>query len=356
MSLSADIEQFLHEPTDYVALFRLIDACLEQGGAQGLANLRRLAEDVGYEIQRPAATCLLLFGEAGLNELAGIALAYPLSTKASHSLEAFPSIASGSALSPLSFVTSKDMAARLDGYLLQHPDLRGVAQRLLVQVLLAYKTDDDVATDVGRALTNLSMSEKPAARALFTATSARWIAVSDPVLAQYDALLSDHPNDESAFQAFFTAHPHLLDPLALEVWPQPRLYGYRTPDFIIRRADDSYLVIEIECPGKKLMTAASQATSHVTHAISQITEYDRYLMTKFSEMEKHFTSWDHPDLLVVCGIEELLNNGQRVALRNLNRGNRPQVVGFDWFTKRARAVTANILNGAVCLQENFRLI
>lgn len=362
MPWNADIERFIQAPTDPAGLYALIDACLAEGGAQGLANLRRLAEDKyggrfdAWEIQRPAGTCLILFGEAGLNELAGIARAFPLSLKASHSIEVLASIVSGSALSPLSFVTSKDMATRLDAFLLAHPELRSVAHKLLVELVLAYETDDDVTQWVGSALSNLVTCEKPAARALFTAMSTRWIAVSAPVLAEYDELVSNHPQDEPSFQAFFTAHPHLLDPLALQVWPQPNLCGYRAPDFIVRRADDSYLVIEIECPGKRLMTAASQATSHVTHAISQIAEYDRYLMTKFLEMEEHFTGWDQPDLLVVCGLEEVLNDAQRVALRNLNRGNRPKVVGFDWFAKRARAVSANVINGGVRVEQNFRLV
>ena len=82
----------------------------------------------------------------------------------------------------------------------------------------------------------------------------RWLTVSIPVVARYRALLTDNPDDEPTFQRFFSEHPEMLDPMVVDVWAQPRLHGAKEPDFILRRSDGSYLVVEIETPGKQIVT------------------------------------------------------------------------------------------------------
>jgi hypothetical protein len=76
--------------------------------------------------------------------------------------------------------------------------------------------------------------------------------------------------------------------MAVQVWPQPNLFGFRFPDFVVRRADDSYLVVEIEKPSKALVTAGGQLSADVTHAEQQTTDYRSYLMQHFADMRLHF--------------------------------------------------------------------
>jgi len=38
--------------------------------------------------------------------------------------------------------------------------------------------------------------------------------------------------------------------MAVQIWPQPNVLGSKFPDFVVRRADDSYIVVEIETPAK----------------------------------------------------------------------------------------------------------
>lgn len=352
MSLQHDTQHFIDTATGPDGFADLIDRCLAEGGATGLTCLRQLAEsDYGgmtykFELQSPAASLLILFGEPGLKELTDIALMGLHKRQAKMSMELLASIAAGSGTAPLSFV-SRNFAARLNDYLAANKHLSDIAQKHLTEILLAYTDDDDVAMNVGSVLSNLTTSSKPAAQKLFTAISARWLAISAPVLAAYESLITDDANNEPAFQRFLTAHPHILDPFAVEVWPQPDLYGFKAPDFIIRRADNTYVVVEIECPGKALITGGRQATFELTHAVSQVTDYDQFLMRKFSDLERHFPGWELPELLVVCGLEGSLDTDQRLALRNFNRGSRAKAVGFDWLSERAKAVSNNVVRGAI---------
>lgn len=356
MTLQSDVQHFIDTTTGPDGFAELINRCLTEGGATGLACLRQMAEsDYGgmtykFELQSPAASSLILFGEAGLGELAGIALKGLDRRQAKMSMELLASIAAGSGTAPLSFV-GHAYAAQLDAYLAANPHLSDIAQKHLTEIVLAYQDDDDVTMNVGSALSNLTTSSKPAARKLFAAISARWLAISAPVLTAYQALITSDANNEPTFQKFLTDHPQILDPFAVEVWPQPDLYGFKAPDFIIRRADNTYVVLEIECPGKGLITGGKQATSALTHAVSQVTDYDQFLMRKFSELELHFPGWELPELLVVCGLERSLDDDQRLALRNFNRGSRAKAVGFDWLAERAKAVSHNVVRGEIKVSD-----
>jgi hypothetical protein len=362
MALLEDIEAYVGRPQTLPRGIQLMEACVATGGAAGAYGLRRLAEDdyggmtFKYEVQAPAATCLLLFGAIGLGELAALARADLDSRSATLAMELFASISAGSAIAPMSFLPHGGLADALAAKLAAEPELRDVAHKRLVEIVLAYDNDDDVCFRVGSALTNLTTSETPAAKALFTALAARWTAVSAPTLAQFDDLIRTQPNDEPAFQAFLNEHPHLIDPFAIEVWPEPDLFGFQAPDYVVRRADNTYLVVEIECPGKQLVTQAGQIGADVTHAVAQATGYERYLMSKYADLRTAFPGWEQPDLLVVCGLEASLSAIQVTGLRDYNRRSGVRVVGFDWLGARARAVSANFIRGGVRLQEGLRLV
>lgn len=361
MNLRKDVDVYTQTAVGPEKLYELIARCIEVGGAEGLSSLRSMAEHdydgitFKFELQAPPASSLILFGEAGLKELAGIALADLNSRKAVLAMELLACIAAGSALAPLSMLQSGSLRQQLEEYLAVHPELRAACYPLLVDIVLAYETEFDATHRISSALSSLSMSEVPAAKVLSAAMSARWSATSIRVLREYDELIERQPENEPAFQHFLTQHPQILDPFAVQVWPQPNLYGAKAPDFILRRADDTYLVIEIECPSKKMVTGGLQPSADVTHAISQVTDYDHFLMKKFSELERHFPNWNTPDLLVVCGIEKDLSGQQRQALQNLNRVHHVRVVGFDWLAHRARAVSANVILGKVEVLEKLRL-
>ncbi|MEX5577632.1 Shedu anti-phage system protein SduA domain-containing protein [Pseudophaeobacter sp. A-200-2] len=117
-----------------------------------------------------------------------------------------------------------------------------------------------------------------AAKNLVQAVASRWFAIGDRTLQEYQDLIEDFSDDEPSFQQFFEANPQFLDPMAVEVWPEPNLFGSRKPDFVVKRSDGSYLVVEIECPSKALITKAGHPSADVTHAEHQATDYRKYMM------------------------------------------------------------------------------
>jgi hypothetical protein len=253
------------------------------------------------------------------------------------------SIAAGSALRPLSFMRDVELAAKIEAARAATPQLAELCRAHLIDFILSIEDEDDVAFRVGSSISCLTWSEVPAAKELFAALSARWLAVSKPILDRYERLIIDQPDNEPVFQTFLTEHPQLLEPMAVQIWPQPDLFGSRFPDFVVRRADDSYVVVEIERPSKSLVTAGGHLSADVTHAEQQATDYRSYLMQRFADARFHFPNFDDPDCLVVTGLERSLDPRQRAVLRDANRHrHRLRIVGFDWLADRARAVASNI--------------
>ena len=193
------------------------------------------------------------------------------------------------------------------------------------------------------------------AKEIFAALSSRWLTISEPLLQRYEDLIAANPESEPVFQTFFTEHPQLLDPMAAEVWPQPRLHGAEIPDFVIRRFDDSYVVVEIETPAKQLVTMTNQISASVTYAVAQAAEYRRFI-ERLPNAQMHFPKIDQVACLVVVGLGKGLTESQQQALRNFNREHYGlQVVGFDWLAHRGRAVRENLIKTGLPVRTHTRV-
>jgi hypothetical protein len=352
------VEDFIAKRGDPVELHWLLNECVALGTLEALTCVRRLYEsdyggmtfnnDYGgitfnHELKAPAASTLVFWGQTGVQALLDGMRAYPTSKNKSLCVQLLSHLAAGSALPPLAFVLDDALAAKIEAACAAAPDLPDFCRARLVDLVLSVDSDDDVASLVGSGFTTSSMSDVPSAKELFAALSARWLAVSRPVLERYDALMVNEGDKESAFQRFLTDHPQLLDPMAVQIWPQPNVLGSKFPDFVVRRADDSYIVVEIETPAKILVTSGGQLSAEVTHAEQQATDYRTYLMQRFQDARLHFPNFDDPDCLVVIGLERDLDARQKTALRDAHRHrHRLRIVGFDWLADRARTVAGNI--------------
>ncbi|MER8599358.1 DUF4263 domain-containing protein [Mesorhizobium sp. M1339] len=177
------------------------------------------------------------------------------------------------------------------------------------------------------------------------------------MLGEYERLIREAPSHEPSFQDFFSRHPQLLDPMARQVWAQPDFHGALQPDFVIRRFDDSYLVVEIQCPAKKLVTLAGQVAQAAAHAEMQALAYEDFLSTRITEARCHFPNFHRADCLVVVGLQDSLTSGQKQALDRANRRKQnSQIVAFDWLLERGRAIVRNVSEGPVEVIGKHRVV
>lgn len=357
-SLSTRTEQFIAHSADFHEYFTLLSDCVISGTLEGMACVQRLYSDeydgftYNSEFKSPAGVALLCWKEIGVNALCEAALNLQTFKNISICFQVLASVAAVSkSLTRLMPVYDEKVVSVITE-ILKDRHLSKYCRSKLVEFILSLP-EDNIWIQAGTSLMALSFGEIDTVHELIRALSARTLTVSRPILDSFEKLMVTHPDDEQSFQVFLTKHPQLLDPIVHAVWPQPNIHGAKEPDFVVRRSDNSYLIIEIESPAKPLITSSTnQLTAEVTHAEKQVTDYRSFLMHRFQEAQSHFPDFDEPDCLVVIGMEGALTLEQSAALRDANRQrHRLKIVGFDWLLKRSTAVLNNIIQSGVDVSQ-----
>jgi hypothetical protein len=340
--------------------YEILRDCIADGGAAALAAAQLLAEDMhdgityNFELKSPAALALIAFAQPGLQALVELATRTPTSKNRSLCLTILSSVAANSLPSRLTLRTpdSQIMTRVVDT--LSQTALSDAARSALREYVLSIDGESEAVSAVGSELSRADWFEndEAAIEELFAALAARRIAIGPRTLRAFEGLIRDNPDDERVFHTFFERHPQLLDPAAAEVWSKPDLAGAREPDFVVRRTDDTYVVVEIETPGKALMTTANQLSAAATQAVAQATGYRAFLVERFPLSSTYFPRFSQPECLIVIGVEKNLSAPQLDALARDNRSRAGlRVVGYDWIARRALTVSRNVIEGRLTTQS-----
>lgn len=362
MPLRDDVELYIKQghPQE---LNNLLEACVRDGSLEALLCLSRLFEDMyggitfNYQLKAPAAWELACWGERGLDQLVASTLKAPTSKNVSLCLDILSHFASGDDFAVAPLFCDENRRARLHDLVVAHPELANQARSKLVEFMLSIEDESDLLGMIAGAFHKSGFTQAGIgpAKEVFAALSTRWLTISEPLLQRYESLIVSHPDNEPAFQKFLTENPQVLDPMAAEVWAQPRLHGAEIPDFVIRRFDDSYVVVEIETPIKHLVTSTNQLSASATYAVAQAAEYRRFI-ERLPAAQTHFPQIDHVACLVIVGLEKGLTTSQQQALRNFNREHSAlQVVGFDWVAQRGRTVRENLIKTGPPVRTHTRV-
>jgi hypothetical protein len=336
--------------------YKFLDEQIEDGKPSSLENVVELIKKADMaEIRIPCLYSLISWREKGLEELKTLA------ASGSHKFLS-------NALTILSIVIAEEKMLPHQGHFLGDKSLQKVnaiivsaqlekqARSILRELIISVPLDE-LMRSIGSSFSMMAITENLAAKELIKALSAKWLHFGPPTLEEYARLLNEHKNDEPVFQDFFTRYPQLLDPMAVKVWSKPALHGAWIPDFLIRRADDSYLVVEIECPGKSIITRNNHFSAEATHSEKQVIDYKAFINERIQEMRHHFPNIGEPDGLVIIGMETKLTISQKRALLITNNNKlKLKTVGFDWVLERATSIIKNISTGEVDVEEGYRAV
>jgi hypothetical protein len=349
MTLIARATDFIRAPNDDE--YDLLLDCISDGGTAALAATQMLAEDMydgftfNFELKAPAALSLIVFGQAGLHALVEMAVRTPTSKNRSLCLSTLASVATGSVTRSVALYVREERLRNRIVMEIREGSMADLARAALREYVLGIEDETDAVGAIGGQLQTAGWMDEgdKFIGELFSALAARRLAAGPTTIRAFERLIAQQSEDEPTFHRFFERHPQLLDPAAAEVWSKPDIVGAREPDFVVRRTDDTYLVVEIEVPGKRLMTDANQLSAAATQAIAQATDYRAFLLERFPLAAKHFPRFSEPECLVVIGDESALSEAQRAALARDNRSRAGlRVVGFDWIARRALAVSRNV--------------
>lgn len=335
----------------------LLRDCVRANDLSALVAVQRLYEDMyggftfNFELKAPAAFCLLCWGEAGIDALIEGLKRTPSSKNASLTLQILSAVAAGT--EPKFLFLPADLADLVRESIKANPALTSFARQRLTEYMLSLVDDSEASEMAAIGFQRLSFLENDAkaAKEMFAALASRWLVVGEPTIARYQKLIVDRAEDEKVFQEFFEKVPQLLDPLCSVVWPRPDLHGAKEPDFVLKRSDGSYLIVEIETPAKLLITDALQVSAQVTQAATQAMQYRSFLLERYVEARTHFSEFRDPECLVVIGLEGRLTDPQRraLALENENR-KALRIVGFDWLAERAGRILRNMISANIAVR------
>ncbi len=177
-------------------------------------------------------------------------------------------------------------------------------------------------------------------------------------ISRFATLLTEEAEeDEAVFQRFLEENLIMLDVYG-DIRSKPRFIyppgesplgkQYVEPDFIVRYPNNSYKLIELECPSKNLGTVRGESRSEVTQAAFQIAEWKTYILKHYDQIRKEFPgiSVDHRTMIVISrATEESVGRGRKVRdyLELVkNQLNVDEVFTYDDLLQRAASAYARL--------------
>lgn len=165
------------------------------------------------------------------------------------------------------------------------------------------------------------------------------------LLRQFENLLDSGPKREEDLQQFLTSHPILIDPFVSVLYTKQQLGSDFITDFIIRRMNDQYVIVEIENSTDRLFTKNGGFTTELSTAIGQVRDFQGWVSENIAYAQKKLPSIKHPDGLVIIGRSKDLNDIEvkRLAEENFSRRGHIRITTYDDLLNQARIVYRNMI-------------
>jgi hypothetical protein len=136
-----------------------------------------------------------------------------------------------------------------------------------------------------------------------------------------------------------------LDPLATKVYSKVPFGSDYIPDFVVRRLDDEYLVVEIEKTSDRLFTQEGNIHHELAEPLRQIRDFQSWVDDHGAYARSKYPGIKRPYGVIVIGKDELLGTGGRNILmrENLQRRAEVQILTYDDLLNRATRIYENLL-------------
>ena len=167
------------------------------------------------------------------------------------------------------------------------------------------------------------------------------IKITRRVVDDFEQLVNDDLL-EKPYQDYLAQHPVLIDPLAAQVIDRQRLGLELTTDFVIRRLDNEYILVEIEKPRDPIFTSKNDLTSQFHHAFEQVLGFQAWVNKHSDYAQHHMPGISCPRGLLVIGRRNLtVEQSDKLRQYCLNSQS-VSVITYDDLIERARILYANI--------------
>ena len=165
------------------------------------------------------------------------------------------------------------------------------------------------------------------------------------LIQQFQSKLDAEPKYEEELQVFLKDHPVLLDPFVSELYVKQELGSDFITDYVIRRRNDQYVLVEIERSVERLFNKRGALSHKLSEAIGQVRDFKSWVTENLDYARKKLPNIRHPIGLVVIGRGIDLDEDQRIRLaeeNNLRRGH-IKIVTYDDLLETAKCVYRNMI-------------
>ncbi|MDD2320502.1 MAG: DUF4263 domain-containing protein [Geobacteraceae bacterium] len=169
------------------------------------------------------------------------------------------------------------------------------------------------------------------------------INISQHLIDEFEQLIHSNQKEET-FQQFLSNHPVFIDPLASEIIPKQRMGIELITDFVTRRYDNRYILVEIEKPHDNIFTASGDFSAKFTHAFGQVLDFQQWVDANAEYARKHMPDISSPRGLLVMGLRKYISkeNQQKLHRFTIN-STHIDVLTFDDLLENAKNLLTGIL-------------
>lgn len=329
-------------PIDELALLDAMEAAAAAADTDSLQELLRVArwdDPWDDQVAEPAVALLPRWGAPGLALLASL-IQHGKFGRAGQVLRTLHAIAKGrcpvaverrTQLQPYEVgeQAAKEATVLLRRLLLEQHTNSTLRDRLLFALYSnSITTDAEVIGDVLRLMTDVRL------------------VLNERLLSDFRQLLDVAPEREQKLHDFLIENPVFLDPMAVEVLNKHALGSDLVTDFVLRRFNDEYVLVEIEKSIDSVFTRSRQFSSEVTHAVGQVEDFQVWVADNIAYARNKLPGISRPEGLVVIGRRQGLDTGllRKLEEANFSRRGHTRIMTFDDLLSRAEAVYRNMLN------------
>ncbi len=179
------------------------------------------------------------------------------------------------------------------------------------------------------------------------------LVLNKTILSQFEDLLSQGPLHEEDLHQFLVRHPVLLDPFVTELRSKHELGDDFITDFVVRRTNNEYVVVEIENSTDKLFTEGGAFTRDLMTAVAQVRDFHAWIADNIAYAQTKLPGIRHPDGLVVIGRRRDLSPQmeKRLSEENFSRRGHIKIVTYDDLLQQGMSVYRNALERPVVFRS-----
>lgn len=158
-----------------------------------------------------------------------------------------------------------------------------------------------------------------------------------------ELLDDDLANNEEVFHVYLKENLIFLDSLAKEVVSKGKLGKEYVTDFLIKRFDGLFIVVEIEDPKKKMFNQRGDFSSEFTQAFGQVLDFQRWVRDNAAYSFKSLDGVVEPKGLLIMGRNNYLTSENKKKLEYFKtRFKDVDVLTYDDILERAKVLLKNI--------------